>query len=292
MTTRYSLHGIYDADISKLPFSASDYSRFKFGCKDVAREFGFSLAEGFLENIEHDLKEMGQIVVISSPYQFIPTATFAMKDYFVQRLNVSLMQRNLPVIQEARIYRDVTYSEDYGEMSAEERMNLIGNDTFYLDAQFLKGKTVLMMDDVYITGSHEKMVKSMLKEQQVKSLATYFLYFAQMYNTAISPKIENELNYHKVRDLKDVNRIIHNGSFLFNTRVVKFILNADHEEFLQFIHTQDYRFINTLSHLAIGNSYHTIDKYSKNLTYLINYNDKNSDVYSAGMVHGLLNFSM
>jgi len=269
ITTRYGLHHITSADTSKLSFSASDYSKFKFGCKNIAREFGFDLAKGFLEGIEHKLESLGQIVVVSSPYQFIPTATFAMKDYFVQKLNYALMLKKLPVVEEARIYRKVTYREDYGGMSAEERMNLIGNDSFYVDAVFLKGKTVIMMDDVYITGSHERMIKKMLEAQNVQASSIYFIYYAILMNKSVAPQIENDLNHHSIHSLQDINKIIHQGNFLFNTRVVKFILNADHQEFLTFIHQQDSVFINTLCHLSIGNSYHEIPQYNDNLSYIL-----------------------
>lgn len=267
--TRYALHEIASADTSKLGFSASDYSRFKFGCKDIARNFGFALAGGFIRSIQNNLSSLGQIVVISSPYQFIPTATFAMKDYFIQKLNYALMLQQLPVVEEARIYRNVTYREDYGGMSAEERMRLIGNDSFYVDAAFVKGKTVILMDDVYITGSHERMIQGMLEAQSVQASSVYYLYFGQLVNPNVAPQIENDLNYHSVHNLQDVNRIIHNGSFLFNTRVVKYILNADHQEFLTFIHQQDEKFVNTLCHLSIGNSYHNIPQYQDNLGYLL-----------------------
>ena len=82
MVEKFSLHKITEKD--KFPFSPTDYSKFKFGCKDTSRLFGYELADAFAYEYVLSGKIQKQIVVISSPYCFIPTATFAMKDYFVQ----------------------------------------------------------------------------------------------------------------------------------------------------------------------------------------------------------------
>jgi len=264
----YSLHKIYAED--EIPFSAIDYSKFKFGDKDIARDFGYALADGFIKRngLRHCKYE--QIVVISSPYCFIPTATFAMKDYFVQRLNEFLVERNHRVVEEAKIHRTITYKEDYGALSAEDRMKLIGNDGFHIDANFVDNKTLLFLDDIIITGSHERVVKRMLEEYKI-SADCKFLYFAELANKDIHPKIENDLNFAFVKDLYTLDKVIKNESFLFNTRVVKFMLNAPASEFSTFIRFQKEAFLQTFIHLAIGNSYHTIPDYHFNFTTLKNY---------------------
>ena len=155
----YSLYKINSG--TSFGFDAASYSRFKFGDDAVAKTFGTELALSFIkdrlarEHIEQ------QIVVISSPYSFIPTATFAMKNYFVFQLNRWLADNHLPVVQDAKVHRTVTYKEDYGELNAEQRMNLIGNDSFHIDASFLKDKTLIFLDDIKITGSHERMILKM-----------------------------------------------------------------------------------------------------------------------------------
>jgi len=264
---RYSLHKIYFEN--EIPFSATDYSKFKFGDKDIARDFGYALADGFIRNNSHELFDQ-QAVVISSPYCFIPTATFAMKDYFVQRLNMHLSETGQAVVEETKIHRTITYKEDYGALSAEERLNLIGNDGFHIDTKFIKGKYLIFLDDIIITGSHEKVVRRMLEQYNVECDGM-FLYFAELANKNIHPKIENDLNFAYVKDLYTLDKVIKNESFLFNTRVVKFMLNAPASEFSTFINFQKEAFLQTFIHLAIGNSYHTIPDYHFNFTTLKNY---------------------
>ena len=265
----FSLHKISDAD--NLGFSAIEYSKFKFGDKDIARRYGHQLAEAFIR--KNHMRLTKQIVVCSSPYCFIPTATYAMKDYFVQVLNEWLMNTGHPVVQELQIYRTITYKEDYGALSADERMKLIGKASFHIDASFIKNgadKLVLFLDDIKITGSHERVVARMIHDYGIIDVDHMFLYFAELVNPQIHPRIENDLNYAYVKDLLCLDKVIKNSNFLFNTRVVKYILNAPHDEFVQFIQYQPIVLVWTLYHLAIGNSYHNIEDYAANFTFLKN----------------------
>jgi hypothetical protein len=62
--------------------------------------------------------------------------------------------------------------------------------------------------------------------------------------------------------------IIKSGSFTINTRIVKYILNYDHDSFRIFIGNQTSFFIDLLYDMALGNGYHHIDAYSKNLNFI------------------------
>jgi len=263
----YSLHKI--SNTSNFGFNPDDYSRFKFGDNDVAKSFGRDLADGFIEYFLSGNPVSGQIVVISSPYSFIPTATFAMKNYFVYQLNRWLAENGGLVVQEAKVHRTITYKEDYGELSAEERLNLIGNDSFHIDKDFLNGKTLLFLDDIRITGSHERMILKMAKEYGLKN-EMHMLYFAELVNKDIHPNVENYLNYHKVKSIFDLEDIIKSGNFCMNTRIVKYILNCDFNSFTIFLERQSSDFVNHLYDLSLGNGYHTIEAYSENLNFIKN----------------------
>lgn len=263
----YALHQIHHTEV--FGFDPDAYSRFKFGDSLVAKEFGEQLADGFISGYLQDNFIDNQIVVISSPYSFIPTATFAMKDYFIHQLNRWLVDNGGMVVQEAKVHRTITYKEDYGALSAEERMSLIGNDSFHIDKHFLDHKTLLFLDDIRITGSHERMILKMVDEYGMKN-DIHLLYFAELANKEIHPNVENLLNYHQVKSIFDLDGIIKSGSFCFNTRIVKYILNSDFNSFSIFIHNQTGEFINMLYNLSLGNGYHTIDAYAVNLNYIKN----------------------
>lgn len=269
----YSLHKIENT--TNFGFKPDDYSRFKFGDDLVAKSFGKDLANGFIGYYLADSIITDQIVVISSPYSFIPTATFAMKNYFVSQLNRWLVENGGLPVQEAKVHRTVTYKEDYGELSAEERINLIGNDFFHIDKDFLVGKTLLFLDDIKITGSHEKMILKMAKEYGLKN-EIYMLYFAELVNKNIHPKIENFLNYHQIKSIFDLEEMIESNNFCFNTRVVKYILNTEVNSFIIFLQRRNSDFIHKLYDLSLGNGYHTIETYTQNLHLIKGYIKNNN----------------
>lgn len=262
MQNKYSLHKINSAD--NFGFSPTKYSKFKYGDDLIAKEFGIALAEGFIEDYLSKKPILEQIVVISSPYAFIPTATFGMKNYFVFRLNRWLAENNLPVVQETKVTRSITYKEDYGALNEAQRLSLIGNDTFHIDGKFLKDKVLIFLDDIRITGSHERMITKMLDEYSLEN-ETHLLYFAELINRNIHPNIENFLNYYHVKSIFDLDDIIKNERFSINTRIVKYILNSEHNSFKIFIQNHSDSFLELLYDMAIGNSYHTIEAYQENL---------------------------
>jgi hypothetical protein len=268
MPSSFSLYQINNAD--SFDFRPEEYSRFKFGDDLVARKYGTALAEAFIAG-HLSLQPAGrQLVVISSPYSFIPTATFAMKNHFVYRLNRWLSEHDHPVVHETKVHRSITYKEDYGELDAEARLRLIGNDEFHIDKEFLEGKTLVFLDDIRITGSHEKMILRMVDEFGLLN-DIHLLYFAELTNKSIHPNIENYLNYHSVKSIFDLEDIVKSGYFFINTRIVKYILNSEFNSFRIFIQNQTDEFINHLYNMALGNNYHNITAYSQNLNHIREY---------------------
>ena len=265
---RYALHVITDADAPG--FAPDDYSYFKYGDDAVARRFGEALARGFIRDRLDGRYDGTQLVVLSSPYSFIPTATFALKRHFVRVLNRWLAERELPVVQESKIHRTVTYKEDYGALSAAERLRLISGDRFQLDSPFLRDKQLIFLDDIRITGSHERMILRTATEYALTNRA-FLLYFAELADDRVDPTYENFLNYHAIREPEDLFPLLRSDRFVINTRVTKFVLNVPPAVFRSFIGRCTAAFRAELYDQAIGNGYHTLPAYAVNLRWLRQY---------------------
>lgn len=261
----FSAFGITDRN--DFGFSPIDYSKFKHGANNIARKFGYTLAERFIEQNFSKTYDGRPIMVVPSAYSHIPTASFFMKKHFVDKLNQYLYTHNYPVVKETKINRVVTYREDYGEMTAEDRFKLICGDKFYIDNQYVKDHVLIFMDDIKITGTHERIIVKMLDESNIHN-DCYMLYFAELLNTTIPPNIENYLNNYFIQDIGSINAIINEGEFEFNTRVVKLILNQKKTIFGDFVKNKDQAFINSLYYNAIGNEYYKFEAYIDNLKTL------------------------
>ncbi len=238
-----------------------NYSKFKHGSKTQARNFGKEVAAKCI------FKPKQSLIFYSAPYNNIHTASNAFKDYLLSFCSKQFMDKEISVKQ-GKINREYSYDDDYGLMDKKERAKAISSDLFQIDKSFISPKdTLVFIDDIKITGSHELRIKQMLKRENIKN-NVIFIYIAEF--TGDNPQIEHALNHKNVNNLKDVNGIIRNEEFIFNTRVVKYILKADIENFVSFITYQSHTFKETLFSLSILNNYQNNVKYKNNFDILKN----------------------
>jgi hypothetical protein len=277
MGSVYSLHKITGVDV--FTFSPAEYSRFKFGDGHIAESFGHALANGFLQQHGNELMSGKQLVILPSPYFAIPTASYAMAAAFKKTINRYLAVNRLPVAEEAKIHRYKTYSMDYGELDAASRLDLILNDKYYMDRHFLQDKLLIFIDDIKITGSHELVIRNLLKQFSLEGETAWFLYFARLDSKNIHPRIENDLNYSYVKSIHHLEDIINSGNFKVNTRIVKYILNTECAAFEIFITKQTALFRDQLADLAISNGYHEMEEYKNNFLHLLTITHQNPQIW-------------
>lgn len=264
MIDRYSLHKIHHTD--QFTFDPSDYSLFKFGDKLIAEIFGKELFKGFLEhNRERLLRE--DIHIFPSPFMSIPTASNYLAHFFKIELDRFLFENNLPSSKISKISRKQTYTTDYGNLSFEERKRLISNDTYHIDKNLLNNKFCVFVDDIKITGSHEYTIKKILEDFQVEG-EYLFVYFAELMNKEIHPKIENYFNYYAVDGIERLVSLMNKDEFVFNTRVIKYVLSQTKEKFDYVLDNINEDLQVKLGQLAISNDYHLIDDYKINIKTL------------------------
>lgn len=267
MNLYYSHHKIHHENDH--PFDSAEYSRFKFGDTFLAEKFADEIFSGFIEQYGELILTKSEIIILPSPYHSIPTASNFLCSYFKVKLNQFLFQNEKNACIESKIHRNQTYTEDYGNMSFEERINLISNDTYHIDGNLIEGKFCIFLDDIKITGSHEKTINRILDEFSVNG-DFMFVYFAELCNKSINPNIENHYNYFSVKNLSDLIKIINDKGFKFNTRIVKYLLKMNEQELLEVIQSISENKIDELVQLAISNNYHQINEYKNNIKFLNN----------------------
>jgi len=265
MNHRYSLHKIYEKD--QCSFNRADYSRFKFGDTACAEKFAGELFLGFIRQYRDLIVTRPEIILLPSPYYAIPTASNFLCAFFKKNLDRFLFLNGRNASIEGKVHRKQTYVEDYGNMDYAQRMRLIGNDTYYIDRQFIEGRFCLFLDDIKITGSHEHTVHKILKQHAVSG-DFFFIYYAELMNKEIHPNIENHYNYFSVNKTADIIQLLGKDSFRFNTRVVKYILLMPPAEFNMILQNISYKQKEELLRLAISNNYHQITAYQKNIQQL------------------------
>jgi hypothetical protein len=265
--SRFSVHKFTDTD--NLTFSAVEYSKFKHGSKVISRKLGQELACAFLKSAEFEQfcqnTLSNNVVICSAPWKNIPVASTALKDFFISEFN-PIWRIDNHAVEDLKVHRAHSYNEDYGAMSKEQREKVITSDDFSINNAFIKGKTLFFIDDIIITGAHERRIKSLLDTVGFEGLVV-FLYYAE-YQGEDNPAVENELNYAFMKNLSHMDDIIKNEEIIFNTRLVKFMLNSPYDEFKHFIAKQTSCFCSSLQTYIIGNEYDNIEQFKKNYEHL------------------------
>jgi FMN phosphatase YigB (HAD superfamily) len=280
---RYAAHTIIDDQ--KLSFSSIEYSRFKFGDGEITENYGNVLFAYFQSSLLPSiLAKSKEIVIYSSPYAYIPTASFYLTKIFFRAFSDYLIENkfNDIHIRLGKILRKQTYVEDYGSMNAEQRYNLIKHDTYQFEDKPTSNEICIFIDDISITGTHQRVVEKLLTEDNLYNSA-YFLYFAILKSEAIEPSFENILNYQYVSNLNNFIEVIVCNSFKINTRAIKYALSLRIDEFQKMIshiiHLEKFSILENFYENALGNGYNEIGRYSVNLQILkdnLNYINTNN----------------
>lgn len=265
---RLAAHNIKNVD--NIGFLKEDYSRFKYGDQKVAKKFAKSLFDYFQEEVlRHYIDADSHLVIYSSPYTYLPTSSLHMTKHFFQFLEDFNERFNfLSKLEFGKIERCQTYSEDYGSMSAEERYDLIKNDTYKLIEVPHKDAVLLFIDDISITGTHQLVIENLLDREGVENKSLY-LYFAKLDNPDVSPSFENELNYAYVNSIRELIGVMTSGSFKNTTRTTKFILQLRQQDVLYLLEVlkanNKRELIEEIYEGACKNNYSNMSEYSLNL---------------------------
>jgi hypothetical protein len=168
--TRNAMHTIRDVEM--IPFSREDYSKFKFGSYTLAKKFGVDLFEYFkTSHLNKLVSNFKKIIVYSSPYMQIPTSSYYLTDTFYNAFRNYLASKKIETVklEFGKIERCQTYTEDYGALTAEERYNLIKNDTYKLITAPSKDDLCIFIDDISITGTHQRVVEHLIDSNGIET---------------------------------------------------------------------------------------------------------------------------
>jgi PRTase ComF-like len=105
---------------SSPPFSATQYSRYKYGSVAAAEAFARALGEAFCE-CRPQLVRVPRLLMTSSPYTYVPTAATALARSLQPVLNAARARAGLPPARFVQVDRLGTSAGDYGTLSAAAR---------------------------------------------------------------------------------------------------------------------------------------------------------------------------
>lgn len=195
---------------------AASYSRFKHGDGSVAGRYGAQLADAYLARA--DLGPDAKLHVTSSAYLGTRPAAWALVEPFVARLRAARPNVQVEVV---RLERATVSQGDYAAMTPAQRSAAIGGGDLRAPAG-LTGAHVVALDDIRVTGTHERAVDECLRRADVAWID--HLYVVDAHDAAGSPEIEARLNEIAVPGLSQIVTLSARPEFVPNARVARRIL--------------------------------------------------------------------
>lgn len=249
-----------------IPFCPKDYSFLKFGCDKAAKKLGYALAEAFFHEHKNEIIKK-PLVIIPSPYNYVKNAATVMSEHFVNRLNHFLISEGGQAVEWSTINRKVSYIKDYGFLDQAHRRQLIDQDEFYFNTGFLDGKTLICIDDVCITGTHEDKLKELMDKNDIKN-DVFFLYFAKYNGSPENANIEAALNFAGVKNVEDFIELTKEPEHHVIVRPIKFLMNQEHDQFKAVLNRLPEKYLQDLYYGCLSENYQRIPEYKKNFDLL------------------------
>ncbi|KAK2036136.1 hypothetical protein LZ31DRAFT_571550 [Colletotrichum somersetense] len=250
-------------------FNKHDYSRFKYGDQTFANQVGREMAKLAWKQLvkpilDKDRAENRPLARFASMVSrgSLPTAATTFESYFCLYLNRYLATEGayavltLPILKATSASR----SEDYATMSEADREKFMNDEHFTFDKEAVKGMVIFNLDDIYITGGHEKAIRRTFKQESDagRHNDVYYLYIAKLVNSTIDPAIETRLNEVAVPQFSDFKAIIEGPMFVIENRFVKRMLRTSSSDLEALIDSLDdgKAFARRLYDAAIKNDFH------------------------------------
>lgn len=244
---------------------AQRYSRMKFGDNRAAMEIGYEMAD-LLFNEHSDLLLANNVVVIPSPYNYVKNAATVVTEHMIDRLNCHLVNANGKHVEYSIIHRKVSYIADYGFLSKDKREQLLSNDKFYLNKDFLKGKLLIFVDDIKITGTHEEKLVEVLDKENMDN-DVVFVYSARYFGS--NPEIEAQLNFAGINSVEEYVELATEPDHNILVRPIKFLLKQKPVYFREnFVYKVSMKFLRAFYHACIGEGYTIIPEYQENIRFV------------------------
>lgn len=198
-----------------------EYSGFKYGEGSSARKYGQRLGEMVLARHSEALTS-DEVYVASSAFRVAPPASQGLVAPFVDSVRSSAAEQATNVhLRTFTIGKSRLATDGYADMSFEERRATLQSDLILPTGMDFEGRTVVMLDDIRVTGLREEALQGLFTERG--AVQTIFGYVLNVENGRRFPKIEGALNRTAVKNLDDVIGLACQPGFIPNVRTCKFI---------------------------------------------------------------------
>ncbi|GAA3220541.1 phosphoribosyltransferase family protein [Oerskovia jenensis] len=235
MSGRFALSSLTCTDGGDLVLSGQDvtvddYGAFKHGDGALAARFADRLSDRFVRAVlPHDV----DVLVTSSGFDVVPPAAYSLVAPFLAGLRRA---GHVGQVRHVKVGRTRVSDGDYAGMSLEERRtSLTGHDLVLDPAVDARGAHVVALDDVVVTGVHERAMESALRRAGAAHVDHVYLVDAHAVGGV--PMIEARLNTAGVPSVRSLVEVMHRPGFVPNARVARRVLSLGDADLAELVAT-------------------------------------------------------
>lgn len=221
--------------------NVATYSRFKYGCAKSRLFFAVSLTK-LMAQI---LPKTEEFVIASSSYLHVPSAANQLVRE-ISALNWSNYQFSF-----TKFTRHKVLSQDFSKLRYSERRREIDKLSFDFNSQHILNERVVVIDDAYVTGTHEQAIRNQL-EGHVKELLFFYIVDLSVF---ADPSLEHSLNNASVRWITDMLSIRMETGFEYNNRFLKRLFISDPDDLDEFLIYTPFEEQRTILDMALREGY-------------------------------------
>jgi hypothetical protein len=235
-------------------FDREAYSDFKHGYTPPGLVYGKEMAQLLSSTSFWSLSSGRQILIVSAPYKFLPTASHVIAQELHRALSLQAfhLNREMPLL--VPILKDKAGDSSYAKGGNSVRKDTLDAMVLKMDESLVPDSVVVVVDDIRITGGAE--IKTASYVEPLGPHSVWYLHAARL-DAAIAeqnPGLEDELNQSLPHSLATILDHYQAGHFQLNTRILRHMLETPVKEtFEWFVATAPLPLLREMQAGAFGN---------------------------------------
>jgi hypothetical protein len=238
-----------------------DYSRFKYVDGSVAADYGISMAKQVMKEFP-DLLNLSEVFVTSSAFKVAPPSSRSLLIPFVETAQVIAETSGSETsFRRFKINRTDLTEHDYATLSIAEREVIMRQNGLKLDEVSVANKTVIALDDIFVTGSHEQNIADLMTDSGASEVI--YPYILHVTNGREYPSTESDVNSEAMKNISDLVVLANQKDFVPNARIAKYLLARNTEEMVYFVANVSGKVLTTVFQYMRGDELHKMESYTK-----------------------------
>lgn len=213
------------------PFDPQEYSRMKYGSIRATQQLGWRLG-GAIVRQDPAVTIVPRVTALSI-YKTVPSAAAGLTAAAMCHVNQARTARGLEPVEPVHVKMGRVLGVDYSTLDEAGRRKYIEDTGYTLRASDVRGTYVVLIDDIRVTGSAERLGRDLLRDMGHNGLLLAYLAIMDEASAQADAAVEKRINVSAVTTLQDILDIVHTDGLVVTLRTTKRVLEEENDDLLR-----------------------------------------------------------